>query len=210
MDKTVTTEDISLNDLLLSASLTTETTDYLPMISDDLSTINEQVTDEERLISSVAALLVNLDEDEENNGFNKSMIQGLIHRVDSIINEQVNEVLHAPEFQRLESTWCSIDDLVKNTNFRANIKIDLFDAEKDEIAEDFECNSSDMTGSALFKKVYTEEYDQYGGEPYGSVIGLYEFEHTPKNIEWLKNMSKLAAASHAPFTASVGPQLFWL
>lgn len=208
MDKTTTTENISLNDLLLSASLTTETSDYLPMISDDLSTVNEKVSDEERLISSVAALLVNLDEDEQNNGFNKCMIQGLIHRVDSIINDQVNEVLHAPEFQRLESTWCSIDDLIKNTNFRANIKIDLFDADKEEIAEDFECNSSDMTGSALFKKVYTEEYDQYGGEPYGSIIGLYEFKHTPKDIEWLKNMSKLAAASHSPFTASVGPQFF--
>ncbi|QGO66398.1 type VI secretion protein, EvpB/ family [Piscirickettsia salmonis] len=57
----------------------------------------------------------------------------------------------------------------------ANIKIDLLDVTKEELEEDFDCNSIDITGADLFKKVYLKEYDQFGGEPYGSMIGLYEF-----------------------------------
>ncbi|WP_230382615.1 type VI secretion system contractile sheath domain-containing protein [Piscirickettsia salmonis] len=68
-----------------------------------------------------------------------------------------------------------MDDLVKDTNFHANIKIDLLDVTKEELEEDFDCNSIDITGADLFKKVYLKEYDQFGGEPYGSMIGLYEF-----------------------------------
>jgi type VI secretion system protein ImpC len=82
------------------------------------------------------------------------------------------------------------------------------DVSKDELAEDFEANAVDITGSALFKKVYVSEYDQYGGKPYGSMVGLYEFGHTPKDEFWLKTMGKVAAASHAPFIGSVSPKFF--
>ena len=60
----------------------------------------------------------------------------------------------------------------------------------------------------MFKKLYVSEYDQYGGEPYGTMIGLYEFENTQDDINWLSIMGKIATASHAPFIAAISPKFF--
>jgi len=76
------------------------------------------------------------------------------------------------------------------------------------LADDFSENRRDIANGSLFKKIYTKEYDQYGGEPYGAMIGLYEFENTDKDIQWLTTMGKIANAAHCPFISSVGPQFF--
>ncbi|RNC77702.1 type VI secretion system contractile sheath large subunit [Piscirickettsia salmonis] len=167
--------------------------------------IGKSYTDEERLIASLCLLFANTENLE---GFNKGLIQNILDKIDHLISDQVNEVLSHPKFKTLESTWFSIDDLVKDTNFHANIKIDLLDVTKEELEEDFDCNSIDITGADLFKKVYLKEYDQFGGEPYGSMIGLYEFNRTPEDIAWLSAMGKVAAVAHAPFISSAAPQLF--
>jgi type VI secretion system protein ImpC len=62
--------------------------------------------------------------------------------------------------------------------------------------------------SPIFKKLYEEEYGQFGGEPYGCLVGDYHFNHSPPDVELLGEMAKVAAAAHAPFIAAVAPQLF--
>ena len=73
----------------------------------------------------------------------------------------------------MEATWQSIQDLVRNTNFKANIQLSLIDVDKQEAYEDIELNLADIAGSELFKKIYIAEYDQFGGYPYGGIIGMY-------------------------------------
>ncbi|ODN41630.1 type VI secretion system contractile sheath domain-containing protein [Piscirickettsia litoralis] len=172
---------------------------------DTFEVINKEYTDEERLVASLCLLLANSENLES---FNKGLIQNISDKIDNLICQQVDEVLNHPQFKLIESAWLSINDLVQDTNFKANIKIDLLDVTKEELEEDFDCNSIDITGADLFKKVYVSEYDQFGGEPYGSVIGLYEFNRTPEDIAWLSAMGKIATVSHAPFVSSVSPQLF--
>lgn len=181
-----------------------------PMIQDDLETVlddkQDAVSTEERFASSMAAVVYNLDPSVRR--FDKQTIQDLVADIDAIIEAQVNEILHHPDFQKLEATWASVADLVRHTNFKANIGLSLLDISKEEAFEDLELNFADIGGSELFKKVYVAEYDQYGGEPFGGMIGLFDFANTPDDILWLRSMGKIAAAAHAPFVGNVSPEFF--
>ncbi|MGK3992779.1 type VI secretion system contractile sheath large subunit [Sorangium sp. So ce1024] len=201
-----TTQDLSVKGLLKSVRLSDELPAVRPMLQGSLDKIQEDVTDEERFLASMAALLYNIDEKERR--LDKPMIQSLVAKIDDIVADQVDEVLHAKEFKEMEATWASIQDLVQNTNFRANIELCLLDVSKEEAHEDLELNAADIAGSELFKKIYVAEYDQFGGAPYGGIIGMYEFANTPKDRLWLKTMGKIAAASHAPFIGAASPMLF--
>jgi type VI secretion system protein ImpC len=177
-----------------------------PMITDGLQKVTEEVSDEDRFLSGLGALLFNVA--PAGGKFDKGLIQTHTKQIDRLINAQINEIIHNTTFQQCESTWKGIEEVVANTNFRANVMLDLLDVGKNEILEDFENNSVDITGGAMFKKTYIAEYDQYGGKPYGGIIGLYSFEFTPKELFWLRQMGKIAAVSHAPFLASVSPKFF--
>ena len=59
--------------------------------------------------------------------------------------------------------------------------------------------------SPLFKKVYEAEYGQFGGEPFGCLVGDYYFDQTPPDVELLGEMAKVAAAAHTPFIAGASP-----
>jgi type VI secretion system protein ImpC len=141
-------------------------------------------------------------------GFNTAMTQSIISKIDSIINEQLNVIIKNKKYIELESNWLGIKDVIDNTNFHENIKIDLFDVTKDELASDFDCNSVDVTGSDFFKKTYLSEYDQFGGEPYGAFIGLYDFDHSTEDIDFLSTMGKMASVNHSPFIGSLSPSFF--
>lgn len=200
-------EVISLDHLLKSVKMKeVDQNALVPMIGENFSEINENVSDEARFIASLGALLWNIDQTE--GVLDRGKIQELIARINTMINDQLNEIIHDPQFQSLEATWRGLFDLLEKTNFRANVMIDVLDVSKEELGEDFQNNSIDFTGSALFNKVYFQEYDQYGGKPYGSMIGLYQFNHTPADLKWLRMMGKIASASHAPFISSVSPQFF--
>lgn len=201
-----TSEAIDLKRFLSSMRLDAETTAHVSMVSDDLQTIAENVSDEDRFVSGMAAMLLNID--TSTGKFDKGSVYGLIARIDQMVNAQLNEIIHNEKFKKMESNWRSLNDLIRTTNFKADVMIDILDVSKEELYEDFDSNAVDITGSALFKKAYIAEYDQYGGKPYGSIIGLYEFEHTPRDEFWLKIMGKIAAASHAPFVSSVSPKFF--
>lgn len=199
-------ETLDLKRFLSSMRLSTEVSEPVPMIQENLQTVAEAVSDEDRFISGLAALLMNVDTTAGR--FDKGMIQEVVARIDRMVNDQVNEIMHQDQFKQMEANWRSLNDLILNTNFKADIMIDILDVTKEELHEDFENNAVDISGSELFKKIYFAEYDQYGGKPFGSIIGLYEFEHTPTDEFWLRTMGKVAAASHAPFVGAVSPKFF--
>jgi len=176
------------------------------MLQSNLETMVLDVNAEERFASAMAAVVYNLNQAERR--FDKASIQSLIADIDKLIEGQINEILHAEEFQAMEAVWQSIHDLVRNTNFKAGVQLALLDVSKKEAYEDLELNLADIAGSELFKKIYVAEYDQFGGFPYGGIIGLYDFANTPKDILWLRGIGKIASASHAPFIGNASAKLF--
>lgn len=199
-------ESLSVKSFLSSVRLSAEQLTLTPMLQANRETIVEDVSAEDRFVSSLAAVVYNIRPEDER--FDKQSIQDLVATIDDLVELQINEILHAPEFQAIESAWRSIDDLVRHTNFRANIDISLLDVTKDEVYEDLELNSADVAGAELFKKIYVAEYDQFGGQPYGAVIGMYDFANTPKDVLWLRTMGKIATAAHAPFVGNLSPKFF--
>ena len=127
---------------------------------------------------------------------------------DEIILTAIDNILHDPRFKSLESSWRALEYLVKHTDFSKDVRIDFIDVAKSELTEDFAANCNDVANSYFFKRLYTDEYDQYGGQPYSAIIGLYEFENTSQDLGWLKTMGKIANLAHSPFISSVGPQFF--
>ena len=137
----------------------------------------------------------------------KVLVDKVIAEIDQKISNQVNEILHHDEFQKLESAWRGLNFLVKRTNFRSNIKVEILNVSKDELREDLE-GVPELIQSGLFKHTYTQEYDQAGGQPFGAVLGNYEFENNGPDLALLREISKVSAASHAPFIGSVGHSFF--
>jgi len=127
---------------------------------------------------------------------------------DEEMSRTIDDILHDPHFKYLESNWRALEYLVKNTDFSKDIRIDFIDVAKSELEEDFAANQMDIPNSFFFKRVYTDEYDQYGGQPYGAIIGLYEFENSEKDRNWLEVMGKISNLAHCPFISSVGPKFF--
>jgi type VI secretion system protein ImpC len=139
---------------------------------------------------------------------NKSRVLDAIAMIDDLVNVQMNEILHDDDFKAMAAVWGALENLVDNTDFSDQIRIDVLDCSQAELQEDFDSNQSDIFSGALFKKIYIDEYDQYGGLPYGAMIGLYEFGNTPAHLRWLRQMAKVANASHAPFVAAATPAFF--
>jgi type VI secretion system protein ImpC len=185
-----------------------------PMIGTGLvpAVANEvQVAGDERYMSSLAALLYNVEPLKDEVGqvrFDKGEVMKAVARIDELIEVQLNEILHHEKFQKMESAWRGLEDLVNHTNFQADITIDMMDVDKEELAEDFEKNSSSIFSSALFDKVYIKEYDQFGGKPYGVMLGLYDFSASRADLTWLERMGKVANAAHCPFIGSASPKFF--
>lgn len=139
----------------------------------------------------------------------KVLVDSLIAELDSKISAQVNEILHNDRFQQLESAWKGLKFLVDRTDFRKNVRLEVLNVSKEELAADFE-DSPEPFQSGLFKHLYTQEYDQPGGEPVAAMIANYEFTRHPQDIALLGNVSKIAAATHAPFISSAGAKFFGL
>jgi type VI secretion system protein ImpC len=130
-----------------------------------------------------------------------------IGEIDKKLSSQLNEVMHHPEFQRLEATWRGLDYLTHQTETSENLKIRVLNVSKRELLKDLE-KAAEFDQSALFKKIYEEEYGQLGGQPYGMLVGDYEFGRGAEDISLLKMISNVAAAAHAPFVAAAAPKMF--
>jgi type VI secretion system protein ImpC len=137
----------------------------------------------------------------------KVVLDKQIAEIDRKLSMQLDEILHSPIFQKMESTWRGLKFLVDRTDFKKNVKIDVLDVSKDEIAEDFE-DAPETIQSGLYKHAYTAEYDTPGGEPYGAMISAFDFSSTPSEISLLQEISKVAASCHCPFIGAATPKFF--
>ncbi len=135
-------------------------------------------------------------------------IEAMIAAIDGKLSEQINLIMHHEDFQKLEGAWRGLHHLVNNTETDEMLKIRVFNISKKELhktLKKFKGTAWDQ--SPIFKKVYEEEYGQFGGQPYGCLVGDYEFDHSPPDVELLTEMAQVAAAAHAPFIAAAAPSI---
>ena len=137
----------------------------------------------------------------------EATINARIADIDELLSRQLNEIMHAPEFQRLEASWRGLHYLVHQSETSTMLKIRVFNVSKNDLLKDLE-RASEFDQSALFKKVYEEEYGMFGGAPFGALIGDYEFGRHPQDMALLDQISHVAAAAHAPFIAAASPRLY--
>src|SRR5437868_12340766 len=130
-----------------------------------------------------------------------------IAEIDKKLSSQLNEVMHHEDFQKLEGTWRGLHYLVHQSETGEALKIRVLNVSKRDLFKDLE-KAAEFDQSSLFKKIYEEEYGQLGGQPYGMLIGDYEFGRSPEDIGLLKMISQVAAASHSPFVAAAAPKMF--
>ena len=136
-------------------------------------------------------------------------IQSIIAQIDQKLTEQINEILHHPDYQKLESAWRGLSYLVNNTETDENLKIRVLNISKKEMSKTLKkFKGTAWDQSPLFKKVYGEEFDVLGGNPYGTLVADYYFDHSPPDVELLGEMAKVAAAAHAPLITGAEPSLF--
>jgi type VI secretion system protein ImpC len=130
-----------------------------------------------------------------------------VAELDRLISVQLSEIMHNPAFQKLESTWTGLHYLCKQTSTGAGLKIQVFNATKQELVKDFK-TAIDFDQSVLFKKVYEEEFGTFGGAPFGTLLGDFDITRQPEDMYFVEQMSHVAAAAHAPFIAAADPELF--
>lgn len=134
-------------------------------------------------------------------------VDEMIADLDQKLSRQVDTILHNKEFQQLESAWTSLKFLIDKTDFRENVKVEVMNVTKTDLLDDFE-DAPEITKSGLYKLAYTQEYGQFGGKPYGLMVGNYEFGPSAPDIKLLQNLASVATMSHAPFVAAAGAQFF--
>jgi type VI secretion system protein ImpC len=136
----------------------------------------------------------------------EAMINARIAQIDALISAQLNEVMHHPQFQQLEGTWRGLKYLLNNTETGTQLKIKVMNVSKKDLLKDLQ-KAPEFDQSALFKKVYEEEFGVFGGTPFGALLGDYEFGKSGQDIELLEKISQVAAAAHAPFITAASPEM---
>jgi len=137
----------------------------------------------------------------------EAMINARIAQIDHLISIQLNEILHHEQFQKLEGSWRGLKYLMDQSETSANLKIKVLNVSKKELLRDLQ-RAPEFDQSALFKKIYEEEFGIFGGSPFAGVVGDYEFGRGPEDIELLEKISNVAAAAHAPFLSAASPEMF--
>ncbi len=136
----------------------------------------------------------------------EAMITARIAQIDHLLSLQLNEVLHHPSFQKLEASWRGLRYLMDSSETSDKLKIKVMNATKKDLLRDLQ-KAPEFDQSAMFKKVYEEEYGVFGGSPFGALIGDYEFGRGPEDIELLEKIAQVASAAHAPFISGTAPDM---
>jgi type VI secretion system protein ImpC len=134
-------------------------------------------------------------------------IKRRIAEIDQTVSDQLNAIMHSEAFQALESAWRGLHYLVMNSETGTMLKLRLLSASKKELLADLE-KATEFDQSALFKKIYEEEYGTFGGNPFSVLVGDYHFGRSPQDVAMLEQVSHVAAAAHAPFLTAASPALF--
>ncbi|MEL6264862.1 MAG: type VI secretion system contractile sheath large subunit [Pseudomonadota bacterium] len=136
-------------------------------------------------------------------------IDNLVAEIDKKLSEQINLILHHEDYLQLESAWRGLHFIVNNTETDEMLKIRVLNISKKDLGKTLKkFKGTAWDQSPIFKKLYEEEYGQFGGEPYGCLVGDYHFDHSPPDVELLGEISKVSAAAHAPFITGAEPSLF--
>ncbi|UHD16122.1 type VI secretion system contractile sheath large subunit [Thiocapsa bogorovii] len=136
-------------------------------------------------------------------------IESIIAEIDRKLTQQVNLILHHQDFSQLEGSWRGLHYLVNNTETDEMLKIRVMNISKKEIHKNLKkFKGTAWDQSPIFKKVYTEEYSMFGGEPFGCLVGDYYFDHSPPDVELLGQMAQISAAAHTPFITGADPGVF--
>jgi type VI secretion system protein ImpC len=134
------------------------------------------------------------------------MINARIAQIDHLLSIQLNEIMHHAAFQKLEGSWRGLKHMMDHSETGTQLKIRVLNVTKKELLRDIE-KAPEFDQSALFKKVYEEEYGVFGGAPFGALIGDYEFGKHPEDMALLDGISHVAAQAHAPFVSAAAPDL---
>ena len=137
----------------------------------------------------------------------EAMINARIADIDELLTRQLNEIMHHPDLQKLEGSWRGLHYLVQQSETSTQLKLRVLNVSKRDLLRDLE-RAVEFDQSALFKKVYEEEYGTFGGAPISAMIGDYEFGRHPQDMSLLEQVSHVAAAAHAPFIAAASPLMF--
>ncbi|CAN5379242.1 type VI secretion system contractile sheath large subunit [soil metagenome] len=163
---------------------------------------------DDRLTVAVNVLLESIQKSAQHvDRLDKALLDFHISRIDQLISAQLDEIMHNDAFQRVESTWRGLKHLVDRCDYRKNVKTELIDISKDDLRQDFE-DTPEIIQSGLYHHTYIQEYDQPGGEPFAAMVSAYEFDRSPQDMTLMRQVSKVAAASHCPFLGAVGPAFF--
>jgi type VI secretion system protein ImpC len=136
-------------------------------------------------------------------------INARIAAIDSMLSTQLDEILHHSDFQKLEASWRGLHKLVMGTETGQTLKLKVLNVSKRDILRDFQ-SAAEFTESALWKKVYEEEFGMFGGDPFGALMGDFEFGKGAQDVELLSRISEVAAAAHAPFISATSAEMFGL
>ncbi len=134
-------------------------------------------------------------------------INAAIAAIDKLMSEQLVAIMHNEKFQKLEGSWRGLHHLVSNTETSSQLKLRVLNISKKELSRDLE-KAVEFDQSQTFKKIYESEFGIAGGEPYGALIGDYEFSSHPEDISLLSKMSNIAAAGFCPFLSAASPKMF--
>ncbi|MCU0227695.1 MAG: type VI secretion system contractile sheath large subunit [Bryobacterales bacterium] len=137
----------------------------------------------------------------------EAMINARIAQIDHLVSIQLNEVMHHPDFQKLEASWRGLRLLLDRSETGTQLKIKVLNVNKRELLRDLQ-RAAEFDQSALFKKVYEEEFGIFGGTPFAALVGDYEFSKHPEDIELLEKVSQVASAAHAPFLTAASHEMF--
>ncbi|HWA16165.1 MAG TPA: type VI secretion system contractile sheath large subunit [Gemmatimonadales bacterium] len=156
-----------------------------------------------QFVSEVLAGSITMSRDTE------TMINSRIAQIDHLLSLQLNEIMHAPEFQKLEATWRGLRYVLSNSETSDQLKVKILNVSKKDLLRDLQ-RAPEFDQSALFKKVYEEEFGVFGGAPFGCLVGDYEFDRSGQDIELLEKVAQVAAAAHAPFISAAAPDMMSL
>ncbi len=184
-------EELSLLDNIVKTGGMVGDDSQVPYARDLIGEFVTQILDEGMVVSADTAAMINEQ----------------IAKIDELLTNQLNEVMHQEEFQKLEASWRGLNYLVMNTETSTMLKLRLLNITQKELLNDLE-KAVEFDQSNLFKKIYEEEYGTFGGSPYTLLIGDYEFGRHPQDMALLEKISNVAAAAHAPFLAAASPKLF--
>ena len=161
----------------------------------------------ERVSAALCTIMSLCDGSIEITHPDETWLDRFIVELDHTINQQLDYVLHHPEFQALESSWRSVEYLIQKIECTSPVKVEILNCSKKALLDDFQ-SSRNICQSSLYHHVYHMEYDMPGGDPITAMVSDYFFSSTLQDIDLLKAISQVAEMAHCPFLANVSPQFF--